>query len=170
MFSIYRGSFPGEGTQLSWALNFHFGIGVWPERPNRGACEQTTAQFGTLVNWSLTHLGALELSSTLILRLWSLKSLKICNLGVKVGSWEWKNAEMGVLRTARRAWKGVFRAAHTRTPFFREFPPPVASPRFKNLHLQNFIGNVVYPAPVLSYTWYEKWDIDNVIRPLFCFF
>ena len=32
------------------ALNFHFGIGVQPERPNRGACEQTTVKFGILAS------------------------------------------------------------------------------------------------------------------------
>ena len=31
---------------------------------------------------------------------------QLCDLGVKVGSQELKNAEIGVLRTARRAWKG----------------------------------------------------------------
>ena len=31
-----------------------------------------------------------------------------------------KNSEMGVLRTVRRARKGVFRAAHTHIPCFRE--------------------------------------------------
>ena len=33
------------------ALNFHFGMGVWPKGLNRGACEWTTAKFGTQVNW-----------------------------------------------------------------------------------------------------------------------
>ena len=32
-------------------LNFHFGIGVRPKRPNRGACEWTIGEFGLLVNW-----------------------------------------------------------------------------------------------------------------------
>ena len=45
-----RGGIPGE------ALNFHLGIGVRPERPNRGACEWTTAEFGTLVNWILNKM------------------------------------------------------------------------------------------------------------------
>ena len=31
-------------------LNFYFGIGVRPKGPNRGACEQTAAEFGTLAN------------------------------------------------------------------------------------------------------------------------
>ena len=57
---------------------------------------------------------ALELNSLLILRLWHLKFLKICDLGVKVGSWELENAEMGGLQMARRAWK--------RGPQSRTFP------------------------------------------------
>ena len=36
---------------MGGALNFHFGISVWPEGPNWGACEQITSKFGTLVNW-----------------------------------------------------------------------------------------------------------------------
>ena len=38
------------GLYLWRALNFHFGLGV---QPNRGACELTTAEFGSLVNWIL---------------------------------------------------------------------------------------------------------------------
>ena len=44
--TIFCHEITGEG-----ALNFHFGIGVWPEEPNRGDCEWTTAKFGTFVNW-----------------------------------------------------------------------------------------------------------------------
>ena len=38
---------PGRGEG---ALKFHFGVSVRPNGPNRGAREQTTAEFGTLVN------------------------------------------------------------------------------------------------------------------------
>ena len=30
------------------ALNFHFGIGMQPDELNRGACEWSTSEFGTL--------------------------------------------------------------------------------------------------------------------------
>ena len=36
--------------KLSEALNFHFGISLRPKGPNSGACERTTAEFGTQVN------------------------------------------------------------------------------------------------------------------------
>ena len=70
------------------------------------------AEFGTLVNgisewnvtilhddvnWHLAKYEALEVNSLLILRLWSLKFQETSDLGVKVGSWELKNAKMGGL-------------------------------------------------------------------------
>ena len=79
----------------------------------------------SLVNWIFAQSEALEWNSFPILRLWSLKFLKMLDSGAKVGSWKLKNAEMGVLWMARRAWKGVFRAAHTHTPFFSECAPPL---------------------------------------------
>ena len=134
-FCASTDKFKTSFTTRGRALNFHFGIGVQPERPNRGnrgANEWTTAEFGTLVNWisstkcsrvnwCLAYFGALELNSALISRLWNFKFLETCHCRVKE-SWELKNAEMWVLRMARRACKGVFRAAHTRTPFFRGCP------------------------------------------------
>ena len=69
--------------------------------------------FWTLVSWiskcSLVNLvfaqfEALEWNSFHILRHWSLKFLEICDLRAKVRSWKLKKAEMGVWRTARRAW------------------------------------------------------------------
>ena len=111
------------------ALNFHFGIWVRPKGPNWGACERITTEFGTLVNWvseqnSLVNwifvqIEALERNSFPILRLWSLKIIEICHV----------RDESRGLRTEKRVlkWgssdrreglkKGVFRAAHTRTPF-----------------------------------------------------
>ena len=53
----------------------------------------------------LAQFEAPELNFLLILRLWSFKFLEICDLGVKVGSCEFKNAEMGIKRMARRVWK-----------------------------------------------------------------
>ena len=53
------------------ALNFHFGIGVWPEGPNRGACERTTAKFGTLLNWIFQQNVALWTAVWSNLRLWN---------------------------------------------------------------------------------------------------
>ena len=36
---------PIWGREGVGALNFQFGIGMQPEGPKRGACEQTTANF-----------------------------------------------------------------------------------------------------------------------------
>ena len=51
----------------------------------------------SLVNLSFAQFDALELNSLLILRLRSLKFLKIYDLGMKEGSQKLNNAEMGVL-------------------------------------------------------------------------
>ena len=88
-----------------------------------------------LVNWILAQFEALELNSLLILRPSSLKFLQNCDLGVKEGSWELKNAEIGVLQMARRAWKRGRWAAHTCTPFSRECPPPWIWYNNLNTHL-----------------------------------
>ena len=65
------------------------------------------------VNWILAAFEALELNSLLILRLWSLKILEICNLGMKVRSWELKYAEIGSYEKTGRSEKRVFKATHT---------------------------------------------------------
>ena len=65
------------------------------------------------VNSILAHFEALELNSLLILRFWSFKFLEICDLEWKLDLENRKNAEMVVLGTARRVWKGVSRATHT---------------------------------------------------------
>ena len=53
---------------------------------------------------------------------WSLKFLEICDLRAKLGPWNLKHAEMGVLLTARRAWKGSS-GAHIPAPGFQVSAP-----------------------------------------------
>ena len=81
-----------------------------PGELNFFTCE---LKFGPIEAWIVNW------TSLLILRLWSLKFLEICDL-CPDGSLELKTCWNGILQTAKRGLKGVFRAAHTHIPFFRE--------------------------------------------------
>ena len=89
------------------------------------------------------------------------KFLEICDLGVKVGSWELKSAEMGVLQTARRAWKGGLQGLHIPVPHFQWVAPPPPPPsdhdHFAKLyndafdsifHIPPSANNFKHPCPV----------------------
>ena len=77
----------GGGTQLSFwyrcAAKKSEQRGLWMDH-----CRIWNPEF-------LAQFEALELNSLLILRLWGLFFLKLCDLRMKVVCWELKNAEMG---------------------------------------------------------------------------
>ena len=122
-------SAPGGG-----AFNFFSGRGVRPGFPKCGACELTFAsekgglwaenfQIWGLVSWKFPNLGACVLKFGWKLRLLRLKFQNF----LKRGSCELTLLlEMGPLRAAAEAWRGVFRAAHPHTPFLGQCPPPGA--------------------------------------------
>ena len=117
---------PPSDTQLS----FWYRCG--PKGWNRGACDRTTAKFGTQVNWisqqnvnwTLAQVETLELNSANFKAL-ELKIYRNLWFWVKVESWELKYAEMRFLQMANRAWNMVFRAAHTPNPSVNSYPIPV---------------------------------------------
>ena len=120
-------TFLERGTQLSFLYRFAAWRaeqrGLWTDHcPIYYPSELNFLTKCSLVNWILTQFEALELISLLILRLWSLKFLEISDLGVKVESWELKNAESGSCKWPRGRKKGSFRATHTHTPFFQWVP------------------------------------------------
>ena len=116
--SIYIGS-PGVyySDPVSLSLGtLTFILVCGPKGRTKGACERAAAEFWILVNWIslqnialwtaiLTQFEALELYSSLILRLWSLQPLKICDYGV---------SESRVLRTEKYWNGGVLRTTRTR--------------------------------------------------------
>ena len=115
------------------------------------------------MNWILAHFVDAELNSLLILRLWSLKFLEICDFGVKVDSslWELQMLKRGVLRTIRRSWKG---GLHSRTyprPIFQwVLPPPPPS-----THIV-CIQNEVSAVTVARRRW--QWNSTCYYIGLYC--
>ena len=65
----------------------------------------------------------LNLNSLLILRLWSLRFLKICNFRSESRVLRPKDCWKGVLQTVRRTWRGqVFKVTNARIPFSGSTP------------------------------------------------
>ena len=108
----------GEGGREDTGTQLSFCYSAGPEGPNRGTRERTTTEFGTHelnfltkcshVNWILVQF---QVFGTELFASFEALALKICDFGMKVGSWELIYVEMGVLQMARKiAWKRVFRA------------------------------------------------------------
>ena len=100
------------------------GLKNWFFEKNRG-----------LRNWILVQFEALELK---FCQIWGFEIEFFVNLGSRTASLvkSYNSVEKGLLQnwnmlkwgssgTAERAWKGVSRAAHPRTPFQGEYPPGV---------------------------------------------
>ena len=96
--NMWRELTPGE------TLNFHFGIGVRPEGSNRGVCEWTTAEFGTIVNWQNVALWT-EVWPNLRLLNWTLCQFWGYELNIFKNLQFW--GESRVLKTEKKkCWNG----------------------------------------------------------------
>ena len=128
---------PGGGG----ALNFFSGRGVWPGFPKCGACELILAsEKGGLVNWKFPNLGACErriskfgaceLKISKFRGLWAKFWVKIEAVQAKISKFSQKGVlwpdsylKWDLCELQERREKGLFRAAHTHTPFLGQCPP-----------------------------------------------